>query len=108
MYKNRAGNYEWLNDEYGKVLKIEYEEPSGSGNWRNYDDKTWAIHCRAISHNLSNLVKDHVETFVGPKRTISLRFTFNKNGKIYTRSPDKHFYELEYEYFLKNGNGECD
>jgi hypothetical protein len=33
-----------------------YEEPAGSGVWREYTDETWKIHCKVISHKPESLV----------------------------------------------------
>lgn len=96
-------NYIWLEPYYGKVLKIEYKEPAETGPWREYTDEIWRIHCKVINHE-KNLVKNHMDAFVNPKtRFAKLRFTFNKNGIIYSREPDEQFYKLEHEYFQRFG-----
>lgn len=95
-------NYVWLEPNYGKVLRIEYKEPAETGPWLDYTDKIWKIHCEVINHG-KNLVEDHMQAFVSPRtRFAKLRFTFNKNGKIYTREPDIDFYRLEKEFFDKH------
>lgn len=95
-------NYIWLEPYYGKLLKVEYKEPAETGQWRDYSDKIWEIHCKVINHG-DNLIEAHMKAFVNPAtRFAKLRFTFNKNGTIYTREPDINFYKLEKEYFEKN------
>lgn len=96
-------NYVWLEPHYGKVLKVEFEEPANSGKWRDYDKHWWEIHCKVIDHK-ENLINAHMKAFVNPEtRFARLRFTFNKNSQIYQMEPDINFYKLEKEYFHKYG-----
>lgn len=90
-------NYVWLRTlGYGKLLKVEFEEPVNSGNWRIYDDKWWSVHCEKIQHTPDTLVKAHMKAFVDPGRFARMMFYF-EDGTI--REPDRHFWELEAEYF---------
>ena len=102
-HKESGLNYVWLQPYYGKLLKVEYKEPAETGSWRDYTDKIWDIHCNVINHR-DNLIDSHMKAFVNPEtRFAKLRFIFNKNGIIYVREPDRHFYELEKKYFEDNG-----
>ena len=118
-HKENGLNYSWLNEEFGEVLKIEFEEPveknnldfknrpifrNGEmiGNWKPYTDAIWNIHCQqdVINHTPSKLVEQHLTAFVYPDtRFARLRFTMMKNGKIYQTEPTKRFYELERDFF---------
>lgn len=103
-HKRSGLNYEWLEPKFGEVLKIEFEEPPGSGKWNPYTDRIWDIHCKVVDHSPDNLVDAHVKAFVNPKtRFARLKFMFKKLGKIYSMEPTREFYELEEEYFRKNG-----
>jgi len=99
-HKSSGGNYEWLNVlGYGNVLRIEFEEPIDSGNWRVYTDKWWKVHCGVIDHTPENLANAHIKAFVNKKtRFARKRFTF-ENGNVV--EPTEQFYELEQEYFKK-------
>jgi hypothetical protein len=99
-----GGNYEWLNPFYGKVLLVEFREPTKTGPWRMYNRYWWTRHACAISHDPLKLVKEHVKAFVNSKtRKIDLRFWFEtKQGQVYSMAPTTHFYELERDYFQKN------
>jgi len=93
-------NYEWLNKlGHGKVLKVEFEEPIGSGKWRVYDESWWNIHGKVIDHRHENLVEAHMRSYVNPERLIRMMFYF-EDGTV--REPDKYFWELEAKYFKKN------
>lgn len=100
LHSSNGKNYEWLNSlGYGKVVKVEFEEPINSGNWRLYTDEWWGVHCKVISHDPDDLVEAHVKAFINPlTRFARKRFTF-KNGEI--MEPTIQFYELEQEYFAK-------
>ncbi len=120
-HKETGLNYSWLNKEFGKVLKIEFEEPVDKnnlnsqgkpiydneemvGNWQPYTDKIWDIHCKpnVIDHSPSKLVDQHLAAFVNPQsRFARLKFTLHKNDKIYQMEPTKRFYELEKDFFLQ-------
>lgn len=105
-------NYIWLKPEFGTIKKIEFEEPVGSGNWRDYeqlhknregDTVTWWFeHCKAVSHNPENLKEAHMKAFVLPGRFANLKFIF-EDGSIYYSDRDSkmfsRFYDLEAEYF---------
>lgn len=95
-------DYEWLDVlKFGKVLKVEFEEPAGSGNWKMYTDKWWGVHCKAIDHSPDKLVDAHVKAFINPDtKFANLRFYFEKLSVPIP--PEKHWYELEAAYF-KNG-----
>lgn len=96
-------NYEWLNEKYGKVLKVSYEEPVGSGRWKEYDDSVWDIHCSVISHDPKNLAQSHISAFINPKtRFARLMFQFDKNGYKYQMEPNTEMYMLEEKYFRNN------
>lgn len=116
-----GADYVWLWPQYGKVLRIDYEEPvqnqfltsSGKstysstgemiGNWKTYDLQTWFTHCNVINHYPGNLQNAHIQAFINPKtRFARLRFTFNRNGVIYQQEPDPQFYQLENNYFQNN------
>lgn len=102
-HKKEGLNYVWLEEQYGKVLKIEYKEPPDTGEWLEYTDKIWKIHCKVVDHG-DNLVEEHIKAFVNPKtRFAKLKFTFLKNGNIYSREPDGSFYVLEKMYFDRFG-----
>ena len=98
------GNYEWLTPFYGKLLWVEFEEPAGSGRWRHYDRYYWARHGCVISHHPEDLVQEHVRFFVDPRtKQINLRFWFERpSGEVYQTATDRHFYELERDYFARN------
>lgn len=93
-------NYVWLEKDYGILQNVKFEEPVNSGKWRDYTDEIWKIHCKVVSHDPKKLVQEHVKAFVDPKtRFARLIFTFKKNGKVYSREPDRRFYELEKRFF---------
>jgi len=100
-HSQKGGNYIWLNVlGHGKVIKIEFEEPVYSGNWRLYTDKWWNVHCKVIDHSPNNLAVAHVKAFINPNtRFARKRFTF-EDGTI--TEPTPKFYELEQEYFAAN------
>jgi hypothetical protein len=94
------GGYVWLNKlGYGKVLKVEFEEPVGSGNWRLYTDKWWVTHCRVISHNPKELAGAHIKAFVDPSTRFARMMFYFDSGKIVEATAD--FYRLEQEYFAE-------
>ena len=101
-HSQHGENYVWLNVlGNGPIVKIEFEEPVGSGNWRLYTDKWWETHCIAVDHRPGSLAEAHIKAFVNPKtRFARKRFTF-ENGLI--TEPTNQFYELEDEYFSKYG-----
>jgi len=100
-HSQNATNYVWLDKlKHGKVLKVEFEEPTNSNKFVVYDDKWWKVHCDVIDHNPDNLVESHYKAFVDPAtRFARLRFTFEDGNVL---EPTKHFYELEAEYFKKH------
>ena len=117
-HKKNGLNYEWLNEEFGDVLNIEYEEPveqkflrNGNpiykegkmlGKWNPYTDEIWDIHCKpnVVNHSPEHLVDAHVKAFIDPDtRFARLRFTLKKNGRIYQTEPNIRFYELERDFF---------
>jgi len=97
-HSQNGDDYVWLNElGHGKVDKVSFEEPVGSGNWRLYDDKWWETHCRVVDHNPNNLVNAHVNAFIDPSnRFAKMMFTF-QDGTL--MEPTKHFFELEQNYF---------
>ena len=94
-------NYPWLNRIHGGLSKIQYMEPPSSGTWRDYTDEIWKIHCRVISHDPENLVKDHLKAFVNPDtRFAKLKFKFNDGFEAeLDEKHGKEYYELEANYF---------
>ena len=99
-HKQSGDNYVWLNVlGHGDVLKIEFEEPVGSGKWVPYNDKWWETHCRVVDHRPENLVNAHVDAFINPGRFARLMFTFHDGTKM---EPTVEFYQLEADYFRKN------
>ena len=117
-------DYIWLFQRYGRVVKVEYEEPVNSqfltpegypkyapngtllGNWTSYSLQTWKIHCEVVNHvpGFNSLKVAHIQSFIDPsQRFARLRFTFQlPNGRYYEREPDANFYELEQRYFQDN------
>ena len=57
-------NYEWLWPYYGRLLWVDYREPSKTGQWRTYNRYWWARHAAVVSHNPDNLVEEHVKWYV--------------------------------------------
>lgn len=117
-HEKGGGNYSWLQNEFGTVKKIEFEEPVGSGNWRDYEQlhknkqgqsvTWWFEHCMAVSHEPAKLKKAHMDAFVNPQsKFANLKFTFD-NGKTYysDKHPDifSRFYDLEAEFFTCKNN----
>ncbi|ARF08615.1 hypothetical protein Catovirus_1_665 [Catovirus CTV1] len=99
-HSQNGHNYKWLNSlNYGKVIKVEFEEPVDSGRWRTYDDKWWLVHSRVIKHRPENLVQAHMKAFINPGRFAKMMFYF-EDGTI--REPDQSFWELEANYFREN------
>jgi hypothetical protein len=100
-HSSSGDNYSWLDSlGYGKVKKVEFEEPVNSGKWTLYDDNWWGTHCKVIDHTPANLVNSHYYAFIDPNtRFARLRFTF-ENGKV--MEPTKEFYQLEADYFKNN------
>jgi hypothetical protein len=94
-------NYVWLHEHYGKVRQVKFQEPADTGKWRVYTKHWWKIHCDVISHDEKDLVKAHVKAFVNKKtRFAKLMFYFQRpDGSRYHREPNKHFYELERDFF---------
>ncbi len=123
LINNQDLNYIWLNQEFGNVLDISYEEPVNFnnlnydqsskrdknnrmiGNWKPYTDEIWEIHCdsKVIDH-CNNLVENHVSSFINPNtRFARLRFTIqNHEGQIIEMEPTVRFYELEQNFFNEN------
>ena len=99
------GNYVWLQPKFGKLLWVEFEEPTGSGHWRHYDTYYWGRHGSVVNHDPDVLVEEHVREFVdSATKTISLRFWFQDiNGKVVSMLPTREFYELEAAYFRRHG-----
>lgn len=95
---SRSGlNYPWLRDIHGGLDYIQYEEPAGSGIWRNYDRRIWEIHCRAISHSPDQLTDAHDKAFINPAtRFARLAFHFRDGAVV---EPIREWYELEADYF---------
>jgi hypothetical protein len=95
----RGDNYMWLKPlGHGRVNKVEFQEPAGSGPWTEYDEKWWKAHCDVIDHDPDRLVESHVKAFIGPDRIIDLRFTF-EDGTV--MAPTRQFYELEAAHFRR-------
>ncbi len=93
-------SYPWLDGIHGGLNKIMYEEPAGSGVWKDYDVNIWNIHCKVIDHDPSNLVDAHMKAFVDPSsRFAKLHFYF-KDGTV--MEPTRQFYELERNWFGQN------
>lgn len=92
------GGYVWLNKYgFGKVVKVEFEEPVNSGNWRLYTDKWWTTHCKVVSHDPRDLASAHIRAFIDEKtRFAKMRFHFD-SGNVVEATPE--FYHLEQEYF---------
>lgn len=99
-HSQHGHDYEWLNVlGYGKVLKVEFEEPVGSGHWRTYDDKWWEIHLSVIKHTPDDLIDAHMKAFINPGRFARMMFHF-EDGTV--REPDMSFWKLEADYFRNN------
>lgn len=93
-------NYPWLNGINGGLQKITFEEPAGSGVWRDYTDKIWKIHCKVVNHNPGELVSAHMKAFVDPEtRFARLNFHF-RDGTV--MEPTREFYEMEERWFANN------
>lgn len=121
-HKKDGLNYSWLNNEFGNVQKIEFEEPVDTsnmdfqgrpvfrrgemvGNWKPYTDEIWEIHCKpdVINHSPDKLVEQHVDAFINHKsRFARLRFTLEKDGIVYQMEPTRRFYELERDFFSRH------
>ena len=97
-HSQNGESYIWLNVlGHGDVIKVEFEEPVNSGNWRVYTDKWWETHCKLIDHHPDNLADAHIKAFVNEKtRFAKKRFTF-KDGTV--TEPTAFYYVLEQEYF---------
>ena len=93
-------NYIWLDVlGHGRVMKVWFEEPVGSGNMRFYTTKWWKVHCKVVSHG-TDLYDAHIKAFVDPKtRFAKLLFLFEDNSLI---EANETFYELEQQYFDDN------
>lgn len=93
---SEGDNYSWLELlGHGKVMKVFFEEPVGSGKWILYDDHWWEVHCNVIDHG-DNLYNSHMKAFVLPGRFARLLFVFED---LVQMEPDDLFYRLEVEYF---------
>lgn len=98
-------SYIWLKPKYGKVIRVQFEEPAGSGKWQDYTTYWWTRHSCVISHDPKKLYEEHVKYFIDPKtKSINLKFWFERSdGSVYSMAPIEEFYKLEQEYFLNNG-----
>lgn len=93
-------NYPWLDNLHGGVSKIQFEEPVGSGIWRDYTDKIWKTHCTVVSHTPGKLADDHIRAFIDPEtRFARLRFYF-RDGTV--MEPTREFYEMEEAWFKQH------
>jgi hypothetical protein len=96
-HSQTGDDYVWLNPlGHGKVTKVYFEEPVGSGKWTLYDDHWWNIHCKAIDHSPDNLVASHTRAFINPGRFARLMFFFEDGTQT---EPTVQFYQLEADYF---------
>lgn len=103
-HDQRGWNYVWLAPLFGLLQWIEFREPSGTGEFRTYSRFYWARHGSVVSHHPDELVREHVKIFVGPNRSIDLRFYFQTPaGYVYSTEPTKLFYELEAAFFRRHG-----
>lgn len=105
VHSEKGGNYPWLSDIHGGLNFIEFEEPSGSGVWRRYNDQFWHAHCAKISHDPDNLIEAHRRAFLASGSPIKLRFHW-KDGTVENLQdiPEHHaYYQREADYFKKNG-----
>lgn len=93
-------NYPWLNQIHGGLSKIQFMEPPNSGQWNDYTEAIWTQHCKIIDHG-ANLVDAHIKAFVDPKSRFAKLHFFFKDGTI--MEPIRQFYELERDWFKKNG-----
>lgn len=95
-HSQNADNYPWLNHIHGGVKKIMYEEPAGSGQWAEYTDKIWAIHCKVVDHD-ADLVEGHMRAFVNPETRFARLHFYFQDGTV--MEPTRQFYELERAWF---------
>lgn len=104
-------NYVWLTPHVGRLVKAEFLE--GDSGWIDYEQlhkspkesflhSWWTEHCRAVSHDPSDLLASHVRAFVNDDRFAIMRFTF-EDGRVYRSDVDKaafvQFFKWEEEYF---------
>jgi len=95
-HSSEGENYCWLDLlGHGKVTKVFFEEPVGSGKWTLYDDNWWITHCNVINHS-DNLYDSHMKAFVLPGRFARLLFVFED---LVQMEPNELFYRLEADYF---------
>jgi hypothetical protein len=92
-------NYPWLNQIHGGLAKIQYKEPVDTGEWRDYTDEVWAVHCKVIDHTPENLVDAHVKAFITPDTRFAKLMFYFKDGTA--MEPTREFYELEQRWFAK-------
>ena len=99
--QKQFNNYEWLNVlGHGRVIKVWFEEPVNSKNFRFYTTKWWETHCKVVSHG-KDLYEAHVKAFVDPeKRFARLLYLFEDDSLI---ESDEQFYRLEQAYYDKYG-----
>lgn len=103
-HDQRGWNYVWLAPLLGLLQWVEFREPAKTGQWRHYNVFWWTRHGAVISHDPDRLVQEHVETFIGPNKTIELRFYFQTPaGYVYSTEPTKRWYELEAAFFRRHG-----
>lgn len=109
MSHNTTGdNYVWLWPYFGRVLWVDFREPAGKGEWQTYNLYFWSRHASLVSHRPETLVQDHVRFYIDSKeKQIDLKFFFQKpNGEVNAIPPTPFFYELEREWFERNGLGQ--
>jgi len=97
-------NYIWLAPLFGRLLWVEFREPTSTGEWKHYNKFWWARHGAVISHNPKKLVDAHVKAYVDPKtKFIDLMFWFQTpQGFVYRAAPTKLWYQLEAAFFARH------
>jgi hypothetical protein len=101
-HSSNGEDYPWLDNVHKGVKAIYFEEPAGSGNWKEYNDDWWKVHCKVISHDPKNLIKEHIQAFVSNDRFANLLFIFNNGVKVRSDEDPIFFrkiYELERNWF---------
>lgn len=102
-------NYCWLTPIFGKLLWMDFREPSESKTkkgekvapWKTYNAYWHARHAEVVNHHPDDLVRAHMRAYVD-RRTqfIDLRFYFQlPSGLVYATFPNRKFYTLERDFF---------
>lgn len=106
FYHSKNGaNHPWLEPMFGKLEKVEFSYKDGEWvdqesfhqtvtipSWHTW----WVEHKNALSHNYEDLAASHEEYFIGPDRSLTLRYIFD-DGSVYDSENDPEMFTIFFQ-----------